>query len=133
MFMTPSQTKTLLETVFERLIEANAENSNNHMDFQKWEWPAGVALYGLFHYYKGTGHQMMLDFMKEWFDRQIDLGLPPKNVNSVAPMLTLAHIYEQGKDPKYGALCNEWVNWVLNDMPRTEEGGLQHITIRADN
>ncbi|MBC8062144.1 MAG: glycoside hydrolase family 88 protein [Clostridiaceae bacterium] len=125
--------KELLESVFNCMISAKEDNSNNHMDFEQWEWPVGVGLYGLYKYYKLTDEKKYLDFIIDWYDRHIEAGLPPKNVNSVAPLLTLAHVYEITKNNKYLEVCNEWAQWIMKEMPRTEEDGLQHITIVSDN
>ncbi|MEI7025508.1 beta-galactosidase BglB [Paenibacillus sp. y28] len=131
--MNAQESGLLLERVFERMVSANKDNDNDHMDFDEWEWPVGVALFALFKYYRFTDKQRYLDFMVSWFDRQLDKGLPPKNVNSVAPLLTLAHIYELTGNERYLATCREWADWIIDGMPRTQEGGLQHITIIADN
>jgi len=131
--MEQRELEQLLESVFNRMIQANEHNSNDHMNFDTWEWPVGVALYGLYKFYRLTGKEQYLQFMVEWYDRHIEAGLPPKNVNSVAPLLTLIHIYEQGGNERYLRICEEWADWIMKDMPRTEEGGLQHITIIADN
>ena len=92
--MKSKEISELLERVFNCMISAKEDNSNNHMDFEQWEWPVGVALYGLYKYYKLTNEKKYLDFIIDWFDRHIEAGLPPKNVNSVAPLLTLVHIYD---------------------------------------
>jgi unsaturated rhamnogalacturonyl hydrolase len=131
--MQTNEMEHLLEKVFKRMITAGEENSNSHMDFQNWEWPVGVGMYGLYKYYCLTDKKEYLNFMISWFDRHLETGLPPKNVNSVAPLLTLAHVYEITKNDKYLSVCKEWAEWIVNEMPRTEEDGLQHITIIADN
>ncbi|WP_218827886.1 glycoside hydrolase family 88/105 protein [Paenibacillus rigui] len=131
--VTVTNTAELLEKVFQRLVSANKDNANDHMDFDVWEWPLGVALYGLFKYTRFTGKQEYTDFLIDWYDRHLAEGLPPKNVNSVAPLLALIHLYEQTKNEAYLNVCSEWAEWVMYDMPRTEEGGLQHITIIEDN
>lgn len=122
-----------LNKVFQRLISANRDNSNDHMDFDTWEWPQGVALYGLFKYYMHTGKDEYLLFMQGWYNKHLAEGLPEKNVNTVAPLLALIHLYEITKEETYLEVCTEWADWVLHKMPRTEEGGLQHITIVAAN
>ena len=72
--------------------------------------------------------------MKNWFDTQIAKGLPPQNINTTCPMLTLACIYEECGDEKYLPLLKTWAEGVLYELPRTPEGGLQHIVsgIRND-
>jgi unsaturated rhamnogalacturonyl hydrolase len=122
-----------LKAVFDRMVNANGANSNTHMDFDTWEWPVGVAMFGLYKYYKGTGNDQYIKLMLDWYERHIAKGLPPKNVNSVAPLLTLIHLYEETRNKAHLELCEEWAAWVLHEMPRTEEGGLQHITIIAEN
>ena len=69
----------------------------------------------------------MIDFLFSWFDENIKKGLPEKNVNTMAPMLTLAFLYEESKRDDYLALIKEWSLWIMEEMPRTEHGALQHI------
>jgi unsaturated rhamnogalacturonyl hydrolase len=122
------------EKVIRRLISARmAEGANDHLAIDKWEWPQGVALYSLFLYYRETGKQEYLDFISQWFDEWMARGLPSPNVNTMAPLLTLAHLYElTGKQAQLD-LCCQWADWVYHQMPRTEEGGLQHITSENQN
>ncbi|WP_207952114.1 glycoside hydrolase family 88/105 protein [Paenibacillus turpanensis] len=131
--MTIKNRGELLERVFQKLASSDRNNSNDHMNFDSWEWPTGVAIYGLFKYYRFTGKEHYLQVMEQWFKERLDEGLPPKNVNSVAPLLTLIHLYELNRSEAYLQLCTEWAEWIIHEMPRTEEDGLQHITVIADN
>lgn len=97
------------------------------VDFDQWEWPQGVGLYGLFKYYQETGSQETLEHITGWFERKLRGELPGKNVNTMAPMLALAHLYELTGNPLYRERCSEWAEWVMHEMPRTRDGGLQHI------
>ncbi len=45
-------------------------------------------------------------------------GAPPKNVNTMAPLLTMAYLYEDTKDSRYLPYLEQWAEWVMNDMPR---------------
>ena len=92
-----------------------------------WEWPQGVALFAMYQYYKESGDKEVLAYLKRWFDRQIEKGLPPQNINTTCPMLTLSCIYEEERDEKYLPLLQEWLEGVMYRLPRTPEGGLQHI------
>lgn len=120
--------------VINRLLKTNkSDGSNDHLAIDTWEWPQGVALFSLFKYYQYTGDQTYLDFIRDWFQKMLAEGMPVKNVNTVAPLLTLAHLYElTGKD-EYQEICVKWADWVMGEMPRTEEGGLQHITSHDAN
>lgn len=103
------------------------------IDMNTWEWAQGVGLYGLQKYYAETGKQEVLDYLIQWFDANICKGLPEKNVNTMCPMLTLTYVYEYTKKSIYLELCKEWAEWVMKEMPRTEEMGLQHIVSGVEN
>ncbi|MGG1516558.1 glycoside hydrolase family 88 protein [Paenibacillus oryzisoli] len=103
------------------------------IDMGTWEWAQGVGLYGMQKYYAETKNQNVLDFLTGWFESNIQKGLPEKNINTVCPLLTLTYVYEYTQDKRYLDICKEWAEWVLHDMPRTEEMGLQHIVSGVEN
>jgi unsaturated rhamnogalacturonyl hydrolase len=98
-----------------------------------WNWPQGVGLYGIYKYWKLTKDQKALDIINEWFHARFEEGVPPKNVNTMAPFLTLAFLNEDTKNKTYLPHLEEWAEWVMNDMPRTCEDGLQHMTYGPEN
>lgn len=49
-----------------------------------WEWPCGVAYYGICCAHGLTGRQEYLDFLTRWTDKYMELGLPEWNVNTCA-------------------------------------------------
>lgn len=101
--------------------------------FNGWEWTQGVALYGIFKYYEQTGDRKLLDLLTEWYDKRFDEGLPEKNVNTVAPMLTLAYLFEITKNPKYLPYLEIWAEWVMHGIPRTKDDGIQHKVFLSEN
>ena len=103
------------------------------IDIENWEWPQGIGMYGLYRYYKAAGERGYLDYLTGWYDRNLCKGLPERNVNTTAPMLTLAYLAEETGREDYFALCTDWADWVMNKMPRTEEGGFQHIVSGETN
>jgi unsaturated rhamnogalacturonyl hydrolase len=103
------------------------------VDFDQWEWPQGVGLYGLFKHYQITGSPETLEYIIDWFERKLSGDLPGKNVNTMAPMLTLAYLYELTGNPRYRQYCEEWAEWVMKEMPRTQDHGLQHIVSGYEN
>ena len=103
------------------------------IDIENWEWPQGIGMYGLYQYYLTSADKTYLDYLVGWYDRNIQKGLPDKNVNTMAPMLTLAYLAEETGRADYKALCEEWAAWVMHEMPRTEEGGIQHIVSGEEN
>lgn len=92
-----------------------------------WEWPQGVALFAMYQYYRESGDDGIRDYLLAWFDRQLQRGLPEQNINTTCPMLTLACLYEETKKEAYLPVLEDWCRGVMERLPRTEEGGLQHI------
>ncbi|MBQ3911373.1 MAG: glycoside hydrolase family 88 protein [Lachnospiraceae bacterium] len=98
-----------------------------------WDWTHGIGLYGLHKIYEFTGDERYLDMIAEWFDDRIGIGLPDKNVNTVCPLLTMAFLHEKRPDDRYRAIMDEWAEWIMHDMKRTEEGGIQHEHAELEN
>ena len=103
------------------------------IDFEKWEWPQGVGLYGLWKVYDQTRDPALLERLHGWYHRRLAEGLPPRNVNTTAPMLTLAYVAEATGETVWLARCQEWAEWILREFPRTTAGGFQHIVSGQDN
>lgn len=122
----------LLEKVNQRMTSIRKGNMEETcpigiIDFNTWEWAQGVGLYGMFQEYQETKSKEILEYLVTWYRDRIREGLPEKNVNTMAPMLTLSLVYEETGIKEFLELCEEWAEWVMNSMPRTKEGGLQHI------
>ena len=104
--------------------------SRGHLTMNNWEWPTGVALYGIYKTYQQSGDRAVLDYLTGWYDDMLSREEKPhRNVNTVAPVLTLTCLYDETKNEKYLPEIESWLDWVLNEMPRTEYGGLQHCTV----
>lgn len=101
---------------------------HDHLTLDTWEWPQGVAVYAMYKLYKATGNKQTLEDMRAWYARHLAKGLPSKNVNTMAPMLGMTLLYKETGDETYRPFIEEWSQWVMTQMPRTLEGGLQHIT-----
>ena len=98
-----------------------------------WEWTHGVGLYGIYQYYQQTGDTAMRDIIDSWFADRFAEGATTKNVNTMAPFLTLAYRYEETGNSAYLPWLDSWAEWAMNEMPRTESGGMQHITLAEEN
>ena len=121
--------KMIIKTVADRMLSINENTFEEFcpisiVDINKWEWAQGVGLYGLYKYWIVSGEKEYHDYLKKWFSARIDEGLPEKNVNTCAPLLTLSYIYDG--DEKYKDIMREWAEWLMKELPRTEEGGFVH-------
>jgi unsaturated rhamnogalacturonyl hydrolase len=98
-----------------------------------WEWTHGIGLYGIYRYYEQSREPRCRQIMEDWYRDRFRAGPPTKNVNTMAAFLTLAYLYEERAEKSWVPYFDEWAEWVMHDMPRTEEGGLQHIVFNSEN
>ena len=106
---------------------------DDHLSLATWEWPQGVAMYAMMKVYRTTGNQDLLQEVKNWYANHIERGLPTPNINTTAPMLALTMLYEEEENTEYRQLIDEWARWIMEKLPRTEEGGFQHVTTDCVN
>lgn len=95
---------------------------------REWDWPQGVGLYGLLKIMQYDNNEEYKEFLYNWFKENIAQGLPSRNINTTTPLLTLVELNEYYKDPQFEELCIDWAKWLMNCIPRTKEGGFQHVT-----
>lgn len=120
--------------IIDTLVDIGTEGTNILLNMNIWDWSQGVALYGIYKYYKYSRQTKYFDYLVEWFDSKIPGEADiMKNVNTMAPLLTLACLYEDTQDKRYLDFCVRWAQWVIDEMPKTDEGGVQHITIDSPN
>jgi len=106
------------------------------IDTKSWhgfEWTQGVGLYGLWKVWETTGDEEAWSIMTTWFKERFLEGSPSRNINTVAPFLTLAHLYERTANPAYKPYLDTWAEWLMKGLPRTEERGFQHIVYNSVN
>ncbi|MBN2221020.1 MAG: glycoside hydrolase family 88 protein, partial [Vallitaleaceae bacterium] len=97
-----------------------------------WDWPCGVAYYGVTKAYEVTGKEEYLRQLKTWTQEYIDLGLPNWNVNTCAMGHMLLTLYEESGDAKYWELIQSKLDYLKNHALRFGERVLQH-TVADDN
>lgn len=112
------------------LAEAIA-TGNVARDFgiEEWDWPQGVGLYGLYMLQSHYGDDRFMPFFTEWYERNLKRGLPSRNINTTAPYLTLLQILDRMPEKeKYEQLCIRQADWLVHELPKTKDGGFQHVT-----
>ena len=109
---------------------SEGDANRGHLHMENWEWPTGVALYGIWKTHERMDEKETLDYLISWYDRWLPKSETiHRNVNTVCPMLALANLYARTRNETYLQHIVNWAEWVMNVMPRTEFGGLQHITV----
>lgn len=121
------------DTTFLENMKTNSLASDDIRKYQFWEWTQGVGLFGFWKYYELYKDEKYLDVLEKYYARQMDIGLPAKNVNTVTPLLALSYYADAFGKEAYMDVCKEWAEWIMKEFPRTREGGLQHITSDSIN
>ncbi len=116
------------DTTFLENMEKNNLAGDDISKYQFWEWTQGVGLFGFWKLFEKTKETRYLDILVGYYDRQLKVGLPAKNINTVTPLLALSFLYEYTEREEYLEPCKEWAEWIMNELPKTKEGGFQHIT-----
>ncbi len=110
-----------------RFHEPNLDGSaGDYISFDAWEWPQGVGLYGLARLWRDTGDAGLQSILEDWYAGHAERGLPALNVNTTAPMLALTLLWERTRDTRWEAMLSDWAERVVEEAPRTPEGGFQH-------
>ena len=107
-------------------------NKTMTMDLE-WEWPCGVAYYGVSEAYKVTKKEEYLDLLIKWTDEYVELGLPEWTVNTCAMGHAMITLYEATGDEKYWDIVMSKVDYIRNHALRFGDQVLQHtVSIRND-
>lgn len=121
------------EDYVQNLMKINGRTKKDARALGAWDWTHGVGLYGMYKLYDYSKDAQYLDDIERWFDDRMRIGLPDKNVNTVCPLLTMAFLYELRPKDEYRQIMDEWAAWIMKDMKRTEEGGIQHEHAELEN
>lgn len=105
------------------------------MGIEEWDWPQGVGLYGLVKLQAFYGDDRYDDFLEKWVKRNLETGLPSKNVNTTAPFLAIMDMVERKHDAALEKLCLERAEWLIapDGLFKTKDGAFQHVTSAIGN
>lgn len=115
-----------VEETMDRIVERT-----KRMDMS-WDWPCGVAYYGLAEAYEVTKKEGYLEFLKERVDELIELGLPAWTVNTCAMGHCLITLYQATGEEQYMDIIRSKTEYLRKDALRFGDHVLQH-TVSANN
>ena len=110
----------LIEEIIDKVVKRTFQ-----MDFS-WDWPGGVAFYGVAEAYEATGKQEYIDLLQGWVDEWLEDGLPKLSINGVSIGHTLITLYQVTEDEKYLNVIKDMAEYLKNDAPRFADGIFQH-------
>ena len=97
------------------------------VQYDEWDWEIGVGLYGLLRHALSVDDQALIAAIIDWYEWQIARGLPPRQVNSSSPMLALSILIDHVDRPEWEELVRDWADWLVKELPKTEDQGFQHV------
>jgi len=97
-----------------------------------WNWPCGVAYYGVASAYETTGKQEYLDLLKARVDELIALGLPAWTVNTCAMGHCLLSLHKATGEENYLQIAASKIEYLRNHALRFGDHVLQH-TVSVNN
>jgi unsaturated rhamnogalacturonyl hydrolase len=115
-----------IRTAIDRVVHRTFQ-----MDFN-WDWPGGVAFYGVTEAYEATGNEEYLELLKKWVDEQLEDGLPKLSVNAVSIGHSLLTLYKATQEKKYIEIAEQMADFLKNDAPRFADGIFQHTVNSED-
>ncbi len=119
--------KKQIEDVVDRLVKKTM-----NMDLT-WDWPCGVAYYGIGEAFEKTGRKEYLRLLKDRVDELIELGLPAVwTVNACAMGHCLVTLYQATGEQKYYDIMMSKIEYLKKDALRFGDHVLQH-TVSPNN
>ena len=119
--------KKQIEEVIDKIVKKTM-----NMDLT-WDWPCGVAYYGISQAYEKTGKEEYLTLLKDRVDELIELGLPKVwTVNACAMGHCLVSLYQATGEQRYYDILMTKVKYIREEALRFGENVLQH-TVSANN
>lgn len=116
-----------VEEIVDRIVKKTM-----NMDLT-WDWPCGVAYYGVSEAYERTGKQEYLGMLRDRIDELIRLGLPDVwTVNTCAMGHCLLTLYKAVGDQRYHDILMSKMAYLSGDALRFADRVLQH-TVSAGN
>ena len=69
--------------ILENIINDEKNDNNILFDMDIWDWSQGVALFGIWKYYRRTGERRYLEYLTQWFDTKLNRPIV-HNINTMA-------------------------------------------------
>lgn len=109
-----------IRSVIDRVVQRTFQ-----MDFS-WDWPGGVAFYGVTEAYEATGKQEYLELLRKWVDEHLEDGLPKLSVNAVSVGHCLLTLYKATDDSRYIEIAQQMAEYLKHEAVRFADGIFQH-------
>jgi unsaturated rhamnogalacturonyl hydrolase len=109
-----------IRSVIDKIVQRTFQ-----MDFN-WDWPGGVAFFGVAEAYEATGNKEYMEWLKDWVDEKLVDGLPKLSVNAVSVGHALLSLYQSTGDEKYIDFATQMAEFLKHNAERFADGIFQH-------
>lgn len=122
--ITAARCGEVMRTLFLKI--ANQRSDAWNLDPYRWDWSAGVALFGLAEAADALGDPAIEAFLEAWFERAA-AGRRLGSVNHVCPANAVLRLALRTGKPEAEAVCTEYADWCMGAALRTSSGGWAHV------
>ena len=112
--------KQQVEAALDRIVDRTMQM------YMTWDWPCGVAYYGICEAYEVTKKERYLQLVKDRVDEYMELGLPSWTVNTCAMGHAMLTLYEVTGDEKYRDIALSKLDYLRHRALRFGDNVLQH-------
>jgi unsaturated rhamnogalacturonyl hydrolase len=116
-----------LKLAFQYSVEDAADPAS--LRWGRWDWQIGVAFYGAWKAYELLGDESVANRIKAWIDTRIDQRIDSININTTAPLLTVANLARKYGETRYDQLLRFFDIYLAYFGLRTPCGALSHTVI----
>jgi unsaturated rhamnogalacturonyl hydrolase len=115
--------------VYEQMRKDHEGNWGMNLNY--WDWVPGVGVIAILSYFERTGQKDVLAYLFDWVERNKEKSETLKVINSMAPFAIFPEMYRRGSDLYFLETAVKIGDWMLEQAPRTREGGFEH-TVTED-
>ena len=121
------------QSLLNSIMQEDVGVGDRLLDMSLWDWSQAVALHAMMKYYQKSKDKAVLTWLEQWYDEKLPTLPEKENVNTMGQYLVLTYLYEETHKALYLERCCKAADWLLKELPRTQMGGFQHVTLDSDN
>jgi unsaturated rhamnogalacturonyl hydrolase len=108
-----------------------AENymKKNQAEINQWSWKDAMLLFSFLELYNITKRKSLINYVRRWMDFNIENGYKYTRNEFWFPGVVGLLLYKELKQKSYLKVAEDTVNYLLNEAPKTKDGGISHFNL----
>ena len=107
----------------------NEEDTSWQMNIHRFDWVAGVELFGLCKANEIINSDEIMEFLKKWTELHKEEFSKGITINTAVLAQTVLYVYEKTNNVEYFDICKKVADYLVLGAPITREGALEHTVI----